>query len=63
MTVRGRLARMEKNIAFINTELFQDGDTPSAWATCRYFTYPEKIARRKLMYPGIEAFLEGGDTS
>jgi acyl-coenzyme A thioesterase PaaI-like protein len=58
VTVRGRLERMEKNIAFIRTELYQEGDAPSAWALCRYFTYPERIARKKLMYPGIEAFFE-----
>lgn len=57
VTVRARLLRMEKNIAIIEAELYQSGDEPSARATCRYFTYPEKTARRKLMYPGIENFL------
>ncbi len=57
VTVRARLLRMEKNIAIIEAELYQNGDEPSARATCRYYTYPERIARRKLMYPGVEAFL------
>jgi uncharacterized protein (TIGR00369 family) len=61
VTIRARLSRMQKNVAFIDTELYQDGDEPSARATCRYYTYPEKIARRKLMYPGIEAFLPEGE--
>ncbi len=57
VTVRARLLRMEKNIAIIESELYQTGEEPCARATCRYYTYPEKIARRKLMYPGIENFL------
>lgn len=57
LTVRARLSHMEKNVAVIEAGLYQDGEEPCARATCRYYTYPEKIARRKLMYPGIEAFL------
>lgn len=57
VTVRARLSRMEKNIAIIDAELYQKAEEPTARATCRYFTYPEKIAKRKLMYPGIEKFL------
>ncbi|NBB90009.1 MAG: hotdog fold thioesterase [Spirochaetes bacterium] len=57
VTVRARLLRMEKNIAVIEAALYQSGNEPCARATCRYYTYPEKIARRKLMYPGIENFL------
>ncbi|MFO8064016.1 MAG: PaaI family thioesterase [Spirochaetota bacterium] len=60
VTLRARINRMEKNIAYIDSELYQDGDTPSARAICRYFTYPERIARRKLMYPGIESFRNPG---
>jgi uncharacterized protein (TIGR00369 family) len=61
VTVRARLSHMEKNVAVITAELYQDGEEPCARATCRYYTYPEKIARRKLMYPGIEAFLPEGE--
>ncbi len=60
VTVRARLLDMEKNIAIIEASLYQSSDEPCARATCRFFTYPEKIARRKLMYPGVEAFLPDG---
>jgi uncharacterized protein (TIGR00369 family) len=56
VTVRARLSHMEDNVAHIVAELFQGAEDPSARAHCRYFTYPERIARRKFMYPGIEAF-------
>jgi uncharacterized protein (TIGR00369 family) len=53
---RARLLRMEKNIAVIKTELFNHEGVLSAEGEFHYFTYPEAIAKRKLMYPGAEAF-------
>ncbi|MFP4637281.1 MAG: PaaI family thioesterase [Spirochaetaceae bacterium] len=63
VTLRGRLSHMEKNVAVIDARLFQEGDEPSARATCHYYTYPSRVARRKLMYPGIEAFFDEEDES
>ena len=53
---RAQLLRMEKNIAIIKTELFNTEGELCSEGEFRYFTYPEAVARRKLMYPGVEAF-------
>jgi hypothetical protein len=47
---------MEKNIAIIKTELFNPKGELCSEGEFQYFTYPEAIAKRRLMYPGIEAF-------
>jgi len=53
---QAQLLRMEKNIAIIKTELFNKEGELCSEGEFNYFTYPEAIAKRKLMYPGIEAF-------
>ncbi len=53
---RAQLIGMEKNIALIKTELFDNDNQLCSEGEFRYFTYPEAIAKRKLMYPGVEAF-------
>jgi len=53
---QAKLLRMEKNIAIIKTELYNKEGELCSEGEFHYFTYPETIAKRKLMYPGIEAF-------
>ena len=55
---RAQLTGMEKNIAIIKTELFDNDNQLCSEGEFRYFTYPEAIAKRKLMYPGADAFYE-----
>jgi acyl-coenzyme A thioesterase PaaI-like protein len=64
LELTGTLERMERNIAYITVQLVQPSrasreDEVHSEAQCRYFTYPEHIARRKLHYPGQEAFYHG----
>jgi uncharacterized protein (TIGR00369 family) len=53
-----RLEEMKKNIAHIRVELRDAEGALCADGVCRYFTYPQKIARRRLDYPGHEAFFD-----
>jgi len=56
ISLRGRIAEMKKNIAVVDVDLFdQDGKIVTS-GTAEYFTIPEKIALKKMMYPGLEAF-------
>ena len=56
--VRSALKKYEGNQATIECELMDGEGQMCATAEVRYFCYPEPIARRKLFYPGIEAFYE-----
>jgi uncharacterized protein (TIGR00369 family) len=57
VTVRGRLISVEKRLAKIECNLFDGENEVCAIADVTYFHFPEKIARVKYKYPGIEAFL------
>ena len=56
--VRSKLKSIKGNMAYISTELYDGEGTCCAKAELEYFCYPEAIARRKLHYPGVEAFYE-----
>ncbi len=55
--LRAELQEMKGNIAIIKVELFDNQDQLCADSLMHYFTYPEKIARQRLHYPGTEHFL------
>ena len=57
ITVRGSLVAVEKRMAKIDCILFDGEGKNCANARVEYYVFPEKIARKKYMYPGIEAFL------
>jgi len=56
LEVRARLEGMDEMIANISCRLFDGEGVCCATANAKYFCYPERIARRKLYYPGVEAF-------
>ncbi len=56
ISLRGRLREMRKNIAVVDVDLYDENGAAVTSGTAEYFTIPEKIARKKMMYPGIEAF-------
>ncbi len=58
VTLRGRLTEMKKNIAVVTVDLYNEKDEVVTSGTAEYFTIPEKIAMKKMMYPGIEAFYD-----
>lgn len=58
ITIRASLKEMKKNVAHINVSLFDGEGNLCSEALAQYFTLPEKIARKKLGYPGIESFYD-----
>ena len=58
ITVKGRLLSFENRRATIQCSLFDGADEECVKAEITYFCFPEKIARAKYHYPGIEAFYE-----
>jgi uncharacterized protein (TIGR00369 family) len=58
LTLRGRIAEMKKNIAVVDVDLLDPEGKIVTSGTAEYFTIPEKIARKKMMYPGLEAFYD-----
>jgi len=56
LTVKGRLLSFEGRIAKIACSLIDSEGTECAKADLSYFCFPEKIAKARYHYPGIEAF-------
>ncbi len=59
LKISARLEKQEDRLAVLHTELRDRNDRLCTEATVCYFLFPEKIAREKYHYPGIEAFFEG----
>jgi acyl-coenzyme A thioesterase PaaI-like protein len=53
--VRGRLESQDRKKARIRCMLYQAGELKSE-GYCEYMIFSEQLARRKLHYPGVEAF-------
>lgn len=58
ITVRGRLEGVEGRIAKISATLYNGSGEECAKAMLSYFVFPEKIAKARYNYPGIEAFYD-----
>lgn len=58
LTIKGRLIEQEGRTAKIACSLFNGEGVECAKAEVNYFIFPEKIARARYQYPGIEAFYE-----
>ena len=56
ITLKGKLISTEKRLAKINCSLFDGNNKKCAEGEITYFCFPEKIAKIKYHYPGIEAF-------
>lgn len=56
ITVRAKLLAVKKRIAKIECTLFDGEGEVCAMAEASYFCFPERIARAKYNYPGVEAF-------
>jgi uncharacterized protein (TIGR00369 family) len=55
-TAKAILLSYQENLARINSKLYDAKGNICATAEVEYFCFPEKIAREKFNYPGIEAF-------
>jgi len=56
VTIKGKLISSEGRIAKIECALLDGDGNECLRAKADYFCFPEKIARAKYHYPGIEAF-------
>jgi uncharacterized protein (TIGR00369 family) len=60
ITIRARLVSHENRMAGIHCKLADGEGKICATAEVDYFCFPEKIARAKYNYPGVEAFYADG---
>ncbi|MCG6187758.1 PaaI family thioesterase [Maribellus maritimus] len=58
VTIKGKLTSTEGRIAKIECTLLDGEGKECLHAKADYFCFPEKIAKAKYHYPGIEAFYE-----
>ena len=56
VTLRGRLYEVKDNLITIEVRLSDGEQKECAVGRVTYFTYPERLARRRLRYPGQESF-------
>jgi len=56
--LRAKLLEQQKRLARIQAQLFDAEGKLCTEAELTYFIFPERIARQKYHYPGIEAFFE-----
>ena len=56
LTLRGRLKGVQKNIAEVEVELIDGSGEVVTTGLAEYFVIPEKIAAKRAMFPGIDAF-------
>jgi uncharacterized protein (TIGR00369 family) len=56
--LRARLDELVKNIATIQVRLFDSKKMLCSESVVECFTYPQKIALKRLHYPGYESFFE-----
>ncbi len=54
--LKGKLREMKRNIAVIDTWLYNHEMILCTEAVMYYYTFPEDLAREKYWYPGNEAF-------
>jgi len=58
ITIRGKLISAKKRIAKIECSLFDNDGVEYAKGRLDYFHFPERVAKVKYFYPGIDAFFE-----
>jgi uncharacterized protein (TIGR00369 family) len=56
--LKASIGKVEKQIAIVNTELYDHENEICCEGVVKYFIYPEKIAREKLYYPEYEEFFK-----
>ncbi len=56
ITLHGKVLSTEKRLAIIHCTLFDSNKKPCSRGQITYFYFPEKIAKIKYHYPGVDAF-------
>lgn len=59
--LKGKLREMKRNIAVIDTWLYNSEMVMCTEAVMYYYTFPQDIAREKFWYPGSDAFFDTKD--
>ena len=59
--LRAQLEEQQKRLAKIKAQLFNQDGKLCTEAEVTYFIFPERIAREKFHYPGLDAFFEVDD--
>lgn len=59
ITIRGKLVKLQRNIAVIYAEILDKNGKLCAFADVQYFTFTEEKARQILYYPGKNKFYPG----
>lgn len=54
--LKAKLRELKRNIAIIDTWIYDNKMEVCAEGVMHYFTFPQKVARDKFWYPGREAF-------
>ncbi len=54
--LRGRVKEINRNVATVEVDILDEKKKIVTTGSAEYFTLPEKIAIKKMMYPGIESF-------
>ena len=58
LKLKAKLVEKRRNLVDIDVDLMDNEGKVCAFARIQYFTYPEKIARERMFYPGPEAFFD-----
>ncbi|WP_163712287.1 PaaI family thioesterase [Mangrovibacterium lignilyticum] len=61
LVLRAKLLEQQKRLAKIQAQLFNSEGKLCTEAEVTYFIFPERIAREKFHYPGVNAFFEEAD--
>ncbi len=56
VTLKAKLLEMRRNLADIHVELYNPDGKLCTVSKVTYYTFPQKVAVKKLNYPGVEAF-------
>ncbi len=56
LKIKGIMREMQRNIAVIDTYLYDSEGVLCAQGECKYFTFSDDVAKKDYFYPGQEAF-------
>ncbi len=56
ITIKARLLKIEERTAYIYSEILGGDGIVYASGEARYFLFPEKVAKNRFNYPGVEKF-------
>lgn len=56
VTIRAKLSSIESNTAIIECEILAGNGVCYASGEARYYLFPENVARKRFLYPGVESF-------